>query len=173
MEGMSNRMRRATSQGTGAAPPATPLGASQETRHQDGELGRAACPRCLSLVPRAHRHNTPHLARLLPCGIPCRIRTEATRHPGHDVRGLRRSCRGARPQARDQRRPGDWDPRRSEGRSPWRTSTGSAARATGARPGWTAGSRGSFRPARWTGGEPGGPGDSTAPGRACSSLLSG
>ena len=29
------------------------------------------------------------------------------RHPGHDVRGLRRSCRGARPQARHQRRPGD------------------------------------------------------------------
>ena len=29
------------------------------------------------------------------------------RHPGHDVRGLRRSCRGARPQARHQRRTGD------------------------------------------------------------------
>ena len=29
------------------------------------------------------------------------------RHPGHDVRGLWRSRRGARPQARDQRRPGD------------------------------------------------------------------
>ena len=64
-------------------------------------------------------------------------------------------------------------PRRSGERSPWRTSTGSAARATGARPGWTAGSRGSFRTARSTGEEPGGPGDSTAPGRACSSLLSG
>ena len=29
------------------------------------------------------------------------------RHPDHDVRGMRRSRRGARPQARDQRRPGD------------------------------------------------------------------
>ena len=107
MESMRNRVRRATSQGTGAAPPATPLGASQETCNKDRELGRAFCPRCLSLVPRAHRRHTPHLARLLPCGIPRRIRTEATRHPGHDVRGLWRSCRGARPQARDQRRPGD------------------------------------------------------------------
>ena len=53
--------------------------------------------------------------------------------------------------------PGRWDPRRSGERSRWRTCTGSAARATGARPGWTEGSRGSCRPARWTGEEPGGP----------------
>ena len=92
---------------TGAAPPATPIGTSQETCHQDRELGRSAGQRCLPLVPRAHRRHTPHMARLLPRGIPCRIRTEATRHPGHDVRGLRRSCRRARPQARDQRRTGD------------------------------------------------------------------
>ena len=38
---------------------------------------------------------------------PCCIRTEAIRHPGHDVRGLWQSRRGARPQARHQRRPGD------------------------------------------------------------------
>ena len=69
--------------------------------------GEKPVTRRLSLVPRAHRRHTPHLARLLPCGLPRRIRTEATRHPGHDVRGMRRSCRGARPQARDQRRPGD------------------------------------------------------------------
>ena len=68
---------------------------------------------------------------------------------------------------------GRWDRRRSDGRSRWRTCTGSAARVTGARPDWTAGSRGSSPPARWTGEEPDGPGDSTAPGRACSSLLSG
>ena len=98
---------RATSQGAGAAPPATPIGASQETGNKDRELGRAACPRRLSLALRAHGRHTPHMARLLPCGLPRRIRTEATRHPGHDVRGLRRSCRGARPQARDQCRPGD------------------------------------------------------------------
>ena len=66
-----------------------------------------------------------------------------------------------------------WDRRRSGGRSRWRTCTGSAARVTAARRGWTAGSRGSWRPARSTGEEPGGPGESTAPGRACSSLLSG
>ena len=97
----------ATSQGAGAVPPATPLGAPQETGHQDRELAGQSCPRRLPLVPRAHRRHTSHLARLLPRGIPCRIRTEATRHPGHDVRGLWRSCRGARPQARDQRRTGD------------------------------------------------------------------
>ena len=49
---------------------------------------------------------------------------------------------------------GRWDPRRSDERSPWRTCTGSAAHATAARPGWTAGSRGSFRTARSTGEEP-------------------
>ena len=96
-----------TSQGTGAAPSATPFGASQETCNKDRELGREAGHGRLSLVPRAHRRHTSHLARLLPCGVSRRIRTEAGRHPGHDVRGMRRSCRGARPQARDQRRPGD------------------------------------------------------------------
>ena len=44
--------------------------------------------------------------------------------------------------------PGRWGPRRSGGRSHWRTFSFSAARVTGARPGWTAGSRGSSRPAR-------------------------
>ena len=64
---------------------------------------RGVCRWCL----RAHRRHTAHMARLLPCGLPCRIRTEATRHPGHDVRGMRRASRRARPQARDQRRTGD------------------------------------------------------------------
>ena len=92
MERHEEQGARATSQGAGAAPPATPIGTSQETCNKDRELGRSAGQGCLSLVPRAHRRHTPHLARLLPCGLPRRIRTEATRHPGHDVRGLRRAC---------------------------------------------------------------------------------
>ena len=44
--------------------------------------------------------------------------------------------------------------RSSGGRSRWRTCSGSAARATGARLGWTVGWRGSCQRARRTGGEP-------------------
>ena len=69
--------------------------------------------------------------------------------------------------------PGHWDRRPSGGRSHWRTCSGSATRATGARPGWTEGSRVSCRSAHWTGEEPGGPGDSTAPGPVCFSVRSG
>ena len=78
MEEHEDQDARATAQGTGAAPPASSVGASQETGQEDRELGRAACPRRLSLVPRAHHRHTSHMARLLPCSIPRRIRTEAT-----------------------------------------------------------------------------------------------
>ena len=128
----------------------------QETCNKDHELGRVFCSRRLPLVPRAHLRHTSHLARLLPCGIP---RPHPDRsHPASRSRCARAvavlprsSTTGSRSTS-----PGRWDPRRSGGRSPWRTCTGSAAPVTGARPGWTeqAGAVPS-RPARSTGGEPG------------------
>ena len=173
MESMRNRMRSRRLRGLVLHHRRHPSAHPRRLVTRTASWGEPPVTRRLSLVPRAHRRHTPHLARLLPRGLPRRIRTEATRHPGHDVRGMRRVLPRSSTTGSPSTSPGRWDPRRSGERSHWRTSTGSAARATGARPGWTAGSRGSSRPARSTGEEPGGPGDSTAPGRACSSLLSG
>ena len=88
MESMRNRVRGRRLRGLVLHHRRHPSAHPQETGNKDRELGRAAGQGCLPLVPRTHLRHTPHLARLLPRGIPRRIRTEATRHPGHDVRGL-------------------------------------------------------------------------------------
>ena len=107
MESMRNRMRGRRLRGLVLHHRRHPSAHPRRLVTRTASWGEKPVTRRLSLVPRAHRRHTPHLARLLPCGIPRRIRTEATRHPGNDVRGLWRSCRGARPQARHQRRTGD------------------------------------------------------------------
>ena len=107
MESMSNRMRGRRLRGLVLHHRRHPSAHPWRLVTRTASWGEPPVRGRLSLAPRAHRRHTPHLARLLPCGLPRRIRTEARRHPDDDVRGLRRSCRGARPQARDQRRPGD------------------------------------------------------------------
>ena len=98
------------------------------------ELGGEAGRRRLSLVRRARLLDPAHLARILSRRLPGRLRPE-TGHAAHDVRGLRGSCRRARPQAGHQRRPGRWDRRRSDARSHSRTFSGYVNSATGARQG--------------------------------------
>ena len=173
MESMRNRMRGRRLRGLVLHHRRHPSAHPRRLVTRTASWGEPSCPRRLPLVPRAHRRHTPHLARLLPGGLPCRIRTEAPRHPGHDVRGLWRARRGARPQARDQRRPGDGTEGAQKG-----LHTGEPALALQLLPpsqdqAGPTGSRGSFRTAPWTGEVPRGLGGSTAPGRACSSLLSG
>ena len=137
----------------GAAPQATPVGASQETRNKGRELGREAGQRRLSLVPAStpppstspgtatasmptgsHQVRSP--ASSSPCARAARV------PPTSSTTGLRSTS------------PGPWARRPSDGRSRWRTCSGSAARATGARPGSIASWPGSCRRVRWTGGEP-------------------
>ena len=169
MESMRNRVRGATSQGAGTAPPATPLGASrgdwsQGPRAGASRLSAASVAGATSTPPPYSSPGTTTVWRRTvshPDRSPAASRSRCAR----DAAVLPRSSTTGSPSTS----PGRWDPRRSGERSPWRTCTGSAARVTGARPGWTAGWRGSFRTARSTGEEPGGPGDSTAHGRACSS----
>ena len=146
-----------SSQGPGDSPPATPVGTLQETRLTGQELGRKVGQQRLSLARGARRLNSTHLAWLLPQRLPRRIRSEVG-HAAHDVRGLRRPCRRARPQACHQRRPGAGPQARRRAFTlenlQWLCS-----RATGARPSSTAVLHVISESARWTGVERYGLGD--------------
>ena len=137
MESMSNRMRGRRLRGLvlhhRRHPSAHPRRLVTRTASWGEPPVRGVCRWC-------HEHTAAiHLTWHDYCLAAYRVASgqKPRRHPGHDVRGAaavlpRSSTTGSRSTSH-----GRWDRRRSGERSPWRTCTGSAARVTGARPGWT------------------------------------
>ena len=78
MESMRNRMRSRRLRGLVLHHRRHPSAHPRRLVTRTASWGDPPVRGRLSLVPRAHRRNTSHLARLLPCGIPRRIRTETT-----------------------------------------------------------------------------------------------